>query len=70
MTVLIRLELAEKEIELIQDGGQIKREIVIYHDGPRPIRIICYLPEPPCFSLVTTFNSLNINSYFSLFRED
>jgi hypothetical protein len=45
---------AEKEIELIQDGGQIKREKDIYHHDPRPIPIIfCHIPEPSCFSLVT-----------------
>jgi hypothetical protein len=40
-------------VELIQDGGQIKRETDIYHHGPGPISIICQLPGPPCFSLVT-----------------
>jgi hypothetical protein len=40
---------------LIQDGGQINRETDIYHHGQRPISIICQLPDPPYFSLVTTF---------------
>jgi hypothetical protein len=43
------------EIELIQDGGQIKRETDIYHHSQGPMSIICQLPGPPCFSLVTTF---------------
>ncbi len=30
-----------------------KREKDIYHDSPRPISIICHLPDPSC--LVTTF---------------
>jgi hypothetical protein len=28
---------------IIPDGGQIKRETDIYHHGPRPISIICFL---------------------------
>jgi hypothetical protein len=32
---LVQLERAEKEIELIQDGGQIKREKDIYHTSVR-----------------------------------
>jgi hypothetical protein len=40
-------------IRLFQDGGQIKRKKDIYHHGPKPIPIICHLPDPPCFSLVT-----------------
>ncbi len=50
--LIIGLEWAEKEIELIQDGAQIKREKDIYHHGPGPIPIICHIPEPPCFSSV------------------
>ncbi len=41
---------AEKEIELIQDGGQINREKDIYHHDPGPISTICQLPGHPCFS--------------------
>jgi hypothetical protein len=44
-----------KEIELIQDGGHIKREKDIYHHGPGPKPIICPRPDPPTFSLPTTF---------------
>jgi hypothetical protein len=43
-------------MDLIQEGGQIKREKNIYHHGPRPIPIICHIPEPSCFSLATTIN--------------
>jgi hypothetical protein len=42
----------KKAKELIQDGGQIKRETDIYHHGPRPQSIICQLPDPPFYSLV------------------
>ncbi len=47
--------VSEKKIEFFQDGGQINREKDIYHHGPRPISFIYHLPDPPCFSLVTTF---------------
>ncbi len=33
--------VSRKVIELIQDGGQIKRETDIYHHGSGPISIIC-----------------------------
>jgi hypothetical protein len=52
-----------KEIELIQDGGQIKRQKDIYYRSPRLIPIICHLPDPPpprIFSLVTTFITINV----------
>jgi hypothetical protein len=45
------------ETELFQDGGQIKREKDIYHHGPKHIPIICHLPDPPSYSLPTTFKS-------------
>jgi hypothetical protein len=51
------LERAEKESEIFQDGGQIKREKDMYHHGPKHIPIICHLPDPPSFSLPTTFNN-------------
>jgi hypothetical protein len=47
-----------KGVELIQDGGQIKRATDIYHHGPGAISIICQHPRPPCFLLVTRFNYL------------
>jgi hypothetical protein len=58
MTRFIWLEWAEKEIELIQDGGRIKREKDIYHHSPRLIPMICqcHLPHPSYFLLVTTCN--------------
>jgi hypothetical protein len=44
-----------------------KKEKDIYHHGPKHIPIICHLPNPPSFSLPTTFNSistaLNDNKY-------
>ncbi len=42
-------EWAEKEIELFEDGGQIKIEKNVYHHGPRPTSIICHLPDPLVF---------------------
>jgi hypothetical protein len=41
-----------------QDGGQIIREKDIYHHGPKHIPIICQFPDPPSFSLPTTFKKL------------
>ena len=38
--LIIGLEWAETETELFQDGGQIKRENIIYHHGPKHIPII------------------------------
>jgi hypothetical protein len=51
----------EKETELFQDGGQIKRQKDIYHHRPRPI-FIYHLPPSrlPYLSLVTTFNALKL----------
>jgi hypothetical protein len=43
--------------DLIQDGGQVKRQTDIDHHGPKYILIICHLPDPPIFSLPTTFKS-------------
>jgi hypothetical protein len=44
--------------KLFKDGGQIKIEKDIYHHGPKHILIICHLPDPPSFSLPTTFKIL------------
>jgi hypothetical protein len=43
------------ETDLIQDGGQVKTQTDIDHHGPKYILIICHLPDPPIFSLPTTF---------------
>jgi hypothetical protein len=51
------------ETELCQDGGQIKREKDIYHHGPKHIPIICHLPDPPSFSLPTTFKASFSQNY-------
>ncbi len=56
--LIIGLEWAETEREFFQDGSKIKREKDIYHHGPKPIPIICPLPEPPSFSLPITFNPI------------
>jgi hypothetical protein len=49
----------KKETDLIQDGGQIKRQKDIDHHSPKYTAIICHLRDPPHFSLVPTFNDLN-----------
>jgi hypothetical protein len=46
-----------KENKLFQDGGQIKREKDIYHH--KYLSFATFL-DPPCFSLVTTFNVLAV----------
>ena len=48
------------ETDLIQDGGQVKRQTDIDHHGPKYILIICHLPDPPTFSLPTTFKVMAI----------
>jgi hypothetical protein len=45
------------ETDLIQDGGQVKRQTDIDHHGPKYNLIICHLPDPPIFSLPTTFKT-------------
>jgi hypothetical protein len=58
------------ETELFQDGGQIKREKDIYHHGPKHIQIICHLPDPPSFSLPTTFKpGMKMSLKFSIFSK-
>jgi hypothetical protein len=44
--------VAEKEIDLIQNSGEIKRQKDTYHHSPRPIPIIFHGPH---FSLPSTF---------------
>jgi hypothetical protein len=56
--LIIVLERAEKEIELIKDGGYIKRETDIYHHWQVLTSIIWPLSGPPCFSLVNTFKPM------------
>jgi hypothetical protein len=36
-------------------AAKLKEEKDIYHHGPKHILIICHLPDPPSFSLHTTF---------------
>jgi hypothetical protein len=43
------------KIGFVQDGVKIKRQKDIYHHCQKPIHIICHLPGPPTFSLVSTF---------------
>jgi hypothetical protein len=46
---------AEKEIDVLQTGGKIKKGKNIHLLGPRTIPNICHLPDPPTFSLVPYF---------------
>jgi hypothetical protein len=50
-------KMAEKEIDFTQDGGKLKRQKDIYHHGPKPLSIICHLPDPPSshWSLLLSF---------------
>jgi hypothetical protein len=49
----------ETEIHKIKDDSQMERQTNLDRRGPRPIPIICYFPDPPSFSLPTTFNKEN-----------
>jgi hypothetical protein len=48
-------------------AAELKKKKYIYHHGPKHIPIICHLPDPPSFSLPTTFKyiilRLNLYSY-------
>ncbi len=56
------------ETDLIQDGGQVKRQTDIDHHGPKYILIISHLPDPPTFSLPTTFKQNMDSDAFFRFR--
>ncbi len=55
--LLILLYWAETEIHNIKDDSKIKREKNIDRRGQRHIGSVWHLPDPPSFSLPTTFNS-------------
>ena len=48
---------AEKEIDLLQDGGKILKGKNIDHHSPRIIPNICHLPDPP--TLIHTVYVIN-----------
>jgi hypothetical protein len=48
---------AETEIRKIKDDSKVKRQTNLDRHGLRPIPNVCHLPDPPWFSLQTTFNS-------------
>jgi hypothetical protein len=61
-----QLKQSEKgnTVDLLQDGGKIKKEKSIDHHRPRTFPKICHLPDPPTFSLVPTFKkSLRTHMY-------
>jgi hypothetical protein len=54
--LLILLYGPETERQQIKDDKKIKRKTNLDRRGPRPLPTICHLPDPPSFSLPTTFN--------------
>jgi hypothetical protein len=50
---------AEKETDVLQTGGNIKKGKNIHLHGPRTIPNICKLLDPPTFSLVPSFKVHN-----------
>ncbi len=46
---------AETEIDKIKDDGKIERETNLDRRGPRQIGTVWRIPDPPIFSLPTTF---------------
>jgi hypothetical protein len=60
--ILIELNQQETEIRCRKDDGPIKKYTDIDHHGPVPYSISRQTPDPPRFSLPTTFNP----SHFSL----
>jgi hypothetical protein len=73
--LLILFTRAETEIHKIKDDSKIKTQTNLDRRDPRTIPIVCHLPDPPSFSLPTTFTprkklfeNLNKNmNYFSKF---
>jgi hypothetical protein len=55
ITYSISCSKAEKETDVLQTGGKIKKGKNIHLRGPRTIPNICNLPDPPTFSLVPIF---------------
>jgi hypothetical protein len=45
----------ETEIRKIKDDSKIKRQTNLDRHDLRPIPNVCHLPDPPWFSLQTTF---------------
>jgi hypothetical protein len=54
------------EIELFQDGGQIKIKMNIDHHNANYMPIDSHLPQADPFSLVPTFNVLGKKSVWKL----
>ncbi len=46
----------------------IKRKTNLDRHGQRPIPIICHLPDPPSFSLPTTFKGIDSSERGSLLK--
>jgi hypothetical protein len=42
-------------------AAKLKDKTDIDHHGPKYFLIICHLPDPPTFSLPTTFNVVHIS---------
>jgi hypothetical protein len=48
----------------IEDDSKIKRQKNIDRQGPRPIPNVCHFPDPPWFSLQTTFKGTVLRDRF------
>ncbi len=48
---------AEKELDLLQDSGKLKKQKDIDHHSPKHTSINCHLRDPLHFSWVTSFKS-------------
>ncbi len=59
---------AETEMDKIKDDSKIKREINLHRHGLRPIPNVCHLPDPPVFSLQTTFKGINSREEYFCWR--
>ncbi len=53
---------AETEIHKIKDDGKIERETNLDRRGPSQIGTVWHIPDPPTFSLPTTFKALYLSA--------
>jgi hypothetical protein len=40
-----------------KEYSKMKQQTNLECHSPRPKAVVCHLPDPPCFSLVITFNT-------------
>jgi hypothetical protein len=53
--ILVLVYMAETEVHQSKDDGKIKSKINLDRHGPVPVPNNRHLPQPPWFSLQTTF---------------